>query len=226
MPVNCSVCGGESARPLWLGWVRCDACGSDTSPLGYDPAIYDERFADQLSFHRDHGALDHDGQRREMTVNLDWIARLPVPDLSILDAGCAWGVSRLAPQLAGWRWHGWDVAAYSGQDASVTVSQHPPYVPPVGAVMLREVIEHVPYPRDLLGHLRELTLPGAYLQVQTPRPMPSIDAALYEPQHLRIYSTEALAGLLWASGWCVRERLDWDRGQCVVARRISLPAGC
>lgn len=218
---NCSVCGDSLTRPLWLGWVRCEVCGSDTAPHGYDAGIYDAAFASQLSFHRDHGALDADGQRREMTVNLDWIARLPVPELSILDAGCAWGVSRHARQLAGWRWHGWDVARYDGQDEAVIVSETVPDIPPVGAVMLREVIEHPADPVGLLRRLHSLTLPGGWLMVQTPRPMPSVDAALYERQHLRFYSPEALSGLLWSTGWCPRESLFWDRGQCTAARRIS-----
>lgn len=219
MPATCSVCGDSMTRPLWLGWWRCEICGSDTAPHGYDSGIYTQEFADALSYHRDHGTLDADGQRREMTVNTEWIKRLPVPELSILDAGCAWGVSRAA--FPGWRWHGWDVASYAGQDDAVAIADSPPDIQPVGAVMLREVIEHVPDPAALLRRLHALTLPGGWLQVQTPRPMPAVDAPLYDPQHLRIYSPSALTATLWNAGWCVTERLDWDRGQCVSARRIT-----
>ena len=175
-------------RPLWLRWVRCDTCGSDSAPWGFDPTQYDRGFAARLANHREHGPLDADGMRRDMKTNLDWIARLPVPDRSILDAGCAAGVSRKAEQLAGWRWHGWDQFAFDGQDPAVIVADSPPAIARVGVVLLREVIEHVPDPVNLLISLHDRTLPGGWIQVQTPVPQPHIDQILYEPQHLRLYS--------------------------------------
>jgi hypothetical protein len=214
---NCAVCGSGNTRLIWLGWRRCETCGSDSAPYEYDASIYGEAFAEAITFHRDSGTLDDEGLRRDMSVNTEWIKRLPVAELSILDAGCCFGVSRTV--FSGWRWHGWDVARFERQDPAVVVADWPPDIPPVSVVYLREVIEHPPEPVRLLERLRELTLPDGWLQVQTPRPMPSIDAALYEPQHLRIYSPEALCGILWQAGWAARERIDWDRGQCVTARR-------
>lgn len=221
---HCDVCGGSRLRPLWLQWSRCELCGSDSAPWSYDPGHYDQSFADRLADHREHGPLDADGLRHDMTTNTTWFDRLPVPERSILDAGCAFGVSRQVFEGKGWRWHGWDVARYAEQDAAVVVAPEVPDLAPVGAIMAREVIEHVPDPVGLLERFHAITLPGGWLQVQTPRPTDQLDAILYDPQHLRLYSPEGLAGLLWSTGWCVRETLVWPIGQCVVARRLDSKA--
>jgi SAM-dependent methyltransferase len=220
---SCSVCASSLVRPLWLGWIRCETCGCDTAPHGFDPSIYNEDFVAALHNHRERGPLDDDGLREDMRTNLDWLNRLPVPRRVILDAGCARGLSAKPLRAAGWEWYGWEITRYANSAEGVYVDPDGPSALPcwVGAILLREVIEHVPAPAWLLRRLWALTLPGGWIQVQTPMPQPRVDPGLYEPQHLRLYSPEALVGLLWSNGWAVRERLDWPLGQCVVARRLD-----
>lgn len=218
----CRVCGSEFllhhlTTPEGVSWGRCVWCESQSSSLTYDDVAgeYGPQFAARLLHHREHGPIDLDGLRRDMTNNLERFRGLSG---RFLDLGCAQGVSRSVIEGYGMEWHGFDVYP---QDGIVSAPRFRADLFPVrfDAVMLREVIEHIPDWKELLAELNAATAPGAVLQIQTPRPTVHYDICVHERWHMQVFSSHALRAQLLSQGWIEYDRQEWSVGQLAMFRK-------
>ncbi len=222
----CRVCGQNDSSPLWADldgyqWRRCLYCGSDSSTSVYaDIAhLYDEAYL----WHTLHTARD-DWPRlvEEMNGNCAWFARFTSPERTFLDIGCCEGAGMAAMQARGWAVHGFDVIAGAKTGTHVTIASEfraNLFDRQYGAVMTREVIEHVP---DWAGFLRECfsaLLPGGFFQVQTPRPVREFHGQVYYWGHLQVFAPLALRLELERAGFTIVGHESWERGQLWMCRK-------
>jgi SAM-dependent methyltransferase len=71
----------------------------------------------------------------------------------------------------------------------------------VGAVVLKDVLEHLPEPIAALAEMRRVTARGGRLAIVTPRAVPR--AVWADPNHLRGFTRRALRMALEMAGWTV-----------------------
>ena len=228
--MTCKVCGGSDTVPLWEGvldiggpWCRCLCCGSDSSELSYN----DVRDAYNVNYPSRFGDITPDRLIREQENNVGWLGRFRdlAPSGRFLDIGCCEGSGLLAMKTAGWEVHGFDVmegVAYPGLSVTVAPSFRADLVPGrYGAVMLREVIEHVEDWKTLLAEVWWALERGGLLQVQTPRPWHTSVGNPYQREHLQLFSPWALRSVLVAHGFSVLGSQLWDHGQLWMTRKTS-----
>lgn len=230
--MRCRVCGeGEliehpgQDRPD--RWRRCLFCGSDSNELEYDYETYyaggiPEAFAMT-------GGVTLPDRIELLRCNLEWFQdhRGGCPDNSFLDVGCAEGAALTGMADRGWSVHGFDVFEPSYRGPHVTVA--PAFAPAFAAslfrqrfaaVLCREVIEHVPGWRAMVGELYAATAGGGLLQLQTPRPCATLESLIvYQPSHLQIIAPAVLRYWLERTGFDVIDYRLWPCGQAWICRR-------
>lgn len=223
--MRCRVCGESELRFIWHGrdgalWMRCLACGSDSSTDTYEeirPRYNAEYIGRNLRMCGD----DRQALIRTMESNLDWFGKFNVPAKTFLDIGCNEGCGMEGMRDRGWIAAGFDVnpcAAGQGVviadmlNASLFGSQF-------GAVMSREVIEHIDTWQDMLDQATALVLPGGLLQVQTPRPCSAVDDLPYCHDHLQLFSPFTLKTEIERRGFVILERVFWSSGQKWMAKK-------
>lgn len=231
MPADpgCRVCGSGDTRPLpWRGadgsaWARCLVCGSDGSDTDPGQAM---RFYDAAYLATHHKLATRAELLESMRSNFDWLdlwaARMPPPERTVLDVGCAEGCGMEGLQARGWAVAGFDVVpeARTGTHVHVAGQLEARLFPrQYGAVLCREVVEHVPDWRGLLAEVYHLLLPGGLFQVQTPRPWHAPDPIPYQREHLQLFAPIALRHYLGLIGYQVLDHRYWPAGQAYLCRR-------
>jgi hypothetical protein len=88
-----------------------------------------------------------------------------------------------------------------------------------GAILMREVIEHLEDWRDALEEVREAMLTSGLFQIQTPRPTAGCEEMIHQEVHLQIFSPMALERALQEQGFLVIDRMFWPGGQAFMCRR-------
>lgn len=99
------------------------------------------------------------------------------PAKRLLDVGCALGHLAALAQRRGWRVTGIDISATAVSRAAVqfkidaragSIENHLRTLPPFDAIMLGDVLEHVPQPVEFLKQVRALLAPGGIVVIDTP----------------------------------------------------------
>lgn len=221
----CRVCNGP-VEPLFPDWFRCRVCGSDTSSF-----IYEEiKSRYQTEEYLDHN-LQNTGSREDLLRTMETNFKLFeiykgwAPDFTFLDIGCLEGCGMEGMQNNfGWSIHGFDVTPLARTGSHVTVaSRFDARLFPrrYGAVLCREVIEHVPDWQDLLDQCHQVVLPFGLFQLQTPRPCSTPDPIVYQEAHLQIFNPERLVAEVSRRGFELLESLLWQNGQCYLFRHTG-----
>lgn len=228
--MRCRVCGEDATYPLWRDarrrqWRRCLACGSDTSPYTWEESrpTYDAKYL------RTHAGKTPQAIQEDMRANLDWFSdyRKDAPSIDFLDVGCTEGASLRGMAARGWSVAGFDIiqeaklASPPGDHITVAETFAANLFPQkYGAILAREVIEHVPGWRAFLEELHAAALPAGLVQIQTPRPTAAINRIGYQSAHLQLFAPYTLRYWVERLGFDVLDYRLHDEGQCWMLRRI------
>lgn len=203
-------------------WKRCRDCGSDTNFIEYDPSRYPPNLSE---VHRKNIG-GSEAAREQVRSNCEWFDhyREGLPNLDFLDIGCADGSALDVMQSKGWAVHGFDIQKPDYFGPHVTVSPlFTRWLFPLryAAVLCREVIEHVPTPRQLLFEIHGVTCPNGLVQIQTPKPCDYRHEHIYQRDHLFIPSTTAMQEMLRTAMLDVIDSREWTAiqpGQAYLCR--------
>ncbi len=239
--MQCRVCGSDNTRfychapeprseDVFIGgspserqhWFRCLACGSDTSDTTLDAAVASYDGANLLGVLNRCFAGDRSKLTESMTNNFNWFMKYPAPSTRFLDIGCNEGCGMDGMQSRGWDCYGFDINRAAEMPGRVVVApqfQATLFSDRFGAVMLREVIEHVGNWRSLLNEAFNSLLPGGLFQIQTPRPCSSGEPIVYQFQHLEIFSVRMLQLECLKAGFELLGTETWYCGQLHMCRK-------
>ena len=226
---RCKHCGGETQFKLVERHARfysCAACGCDSSDLRYADIAW-VYAGDCYKHHYNRPYIE---LLNEVNTNVAFILQSNPPEKTALDVGCLDGATLCRLHSEGWDVHGWDVnptipgyvESQSGIPAErITIGKEFQFDGRrYGAVISREVIEHVDDHRAHFAELAKSVLPGGILHLQTPRPHDDPDdRIIYQCGHLQVLSPAAIEELFLAHGLSTEHKLLWDRGQAWLARK-------
>jgi SAM-dependent methyltransferase len=229
--VTCPLCGAADDREFLrtsgdgiefrLG--RCDQCGMVfTNPRPDEPSVaqfYTEDYPEyQAPRHRRTGFLrglrERLGLRGEKTIS----DRIPVRTGGIfLDYGCGSGCFAAQMRDRGWQAVGMDFSAHAVATArqkfgltAVHGTLPHPAVPPgsVDVIALRQVLEHIHHPRELLTRVYDTLRPGGWLSISLPnlaswgfRTFRTSWFPLQLPWHMLHFTPETLCRLVETCGF-------------------------
>lgn len=219
----CKICSSRNIEPLPFDipesqgiWKRCKECGSDSSSLVYSEVkdIYDKAYSHV------HGGPDCENpelMENQVQSNCDWFGHHAehLPNRDFLDIGCCDGAALRVMARLGWAVHGFDVVEPDYMGPHVTVAPHFcrwHFPNRYGAVLAREVIEHVDSPLVFLHECHGVLCPSGLLQVQTPKPCNFYHAAVYQRAHLVIISPVALKAILSDAMFDILDGREWGDG--------------
>jgi len=205
----------DTVEPECKNWWRCSDCGSDSSELHYDDvkSLYNANYAFT------HG-LDSGNQERlreQVRSNCDWFGHYAdhLPNRDFLDIGCCDGSALYVMQSFGWAIHGFDVVEPPYMGPHVTVRSHfnRNWFPNrYGAVLAREVIEHVEDPVNFLHEAHGVLCKHGLFQVQTPKPTNVWHHAIYGKGHLFLISISAMRKKLDDAHFDILDFREWGDG--------------
>ena len=222
---NCVACGATSWEPFLSGpdqtgavrgvfnYVRCSQCGV----IRMEPLPDEQALA--LLYPADY-TCHRIGRERIARRVQSWLRRKDVQRLAryisgartALEIGCGVGEFLDTLSRSGWSVVGLEPnpsAVESGRKTFGLDIRHGTLRPGLfepaqfECVLLRQVLEHVPRPSELLTEIRRILRPGGLLFVSTPN-HDSLDRFLFRgcwhgyevPRHIFIYSTMNLSTLL------------------------------
>jgi SAM-dependent methyltransferase len=232
---RCSVCGGrrlvprlrvsggmggEGLIPTTTAFgvalddiVTCESCGhSQLAALPAEEMLL-EAYEDAWS---DDYVVEAPGQRRTAAVTLDRIEEHMVTRGRLLDLGCWVGFL-----LAEARDRGWDVLGVEPSASAAAYARDHLGLPVVhgrlldaelpesafDAVVLGDVIEHLPDPAEALAHIRRLLVPGGVLHLALPDAGSALARRMGRrwwsviPTHVQYFTRASLLALLRRSGF-------------------------
>ncbi len=236
--ITCNACGADRFEPLSTvdGWTigRCTACG-----LVYvNPAAFfepTEAFSD-ISREFEYTEYMHqpvtpgilEFERRQLLANAGELARLaPAPRapggrLRFLDLGCGSGASVRAATDLGWDAIGVDIDPLLVREGKESLGVDLRCVSildsglPAGGfdfIKLRDVVEHLPNPLDVLTMVGTLLAPGGVALFITPnegglatrarvalRRRPALVATVPPPHHLHSFNPDTLTRTMTRAG--------------------------
>lgn len=233
---HCVLCGGRNAPPhheeAGCTYRRCARCGLVflwplPSPEDLERLYQEEAGA---TFH--HGAEIRAAyeKRLEARLRLAVVARAlrAAPERSALEVGCGAGYLLDELRRRGWRVAGMEMAEayvrFARERLGLDVGrERPPGT--FGAMLLFNVLSHVPDPAPELARCREALLPGGVLVLETGNAAevsPSRVGPFGAPEHVWHFSEPTLRSLLERCGFRnVRVRrfnVEWQRA---VLRRLG-----
>jgi 2-polyprenyl-3-methyl-5-hydroxy-6-metoxy-1,4-benzoquinol methylase len=242
--IPCRLCGERQSHPLFTarGWpiVRCAVCGFQQVakvPSNEElNAIYADKYFAKGKY------VDDLAGRREQQRRLDLLRRAGCrPGGRVLDFGCATGEFMAAAEGSYEMW-GLDVSAEAVRQAQaalphladrlrVWTPENVDFAPQTfDAVVLWDVIEHIPEPISLLKQWLPVLKPGGLLAVSTPdsgaltaRMMKARWHFMTPPEHLCFFDEATLRRLFGTIG--VEYRLSCSLGKWVNAAFLFYKAG-
>lgn len=233
--MRCRVCGQDGLSLLFTScgedeqrsvWLRCFACGCDSSTTDYAVLNYDSSYSGHLVSAL--GGLE--ACVEAMRGNLDWFDdyKDTVKGRAFLDIGCLEGSGLRGMAQRGWSVHGFDVCPAAktwsppGDHVTVAPALSASLFPQrYDAVMAREVLEHVPDWRGFLAECHALTARDGLFQLQTPRPGECPAPEPYQRWHLQLFTPFVLCSWLERLGFTVIETRLWPLGQVHLCRRTN-----
>jgi SAM-dependent methyltransferase len=189
--VPCGICGGGSAKRRFsvrgFPILRCRSCGTSYVSPRLIQSKLAELYSQKNYYESDNslvcGYMNYLADRENILATfrrrLDWLRGRSGGSGSgrLLDIGCAAGFSVEAALERGWDAYGIEPSAYAAEAARQrlgnrvvrgTVDDIPFPRGHFRAVLLWDVIEHVPNPLGVLRRANELSEPGGLLSIITP----------------------------------------------------------
>jgi 2-polyprenyl-3-methyl-5-hydroxy-6-metoxy-1,4-benzoquinol methylase len=236
--IACNACGADRFAPLSTvdGWIigQCRSCGLVfVNPAPFFDAT-DEFSEMSRAFeyteymHRPIGPEILAFERQQLQANLAdmsrWARSGPGSQrrLQFLDIGCGSGAAVRAATDLGWEAIGIDIdpqLVRTGREQLKVDLRAVPILEsglPAGQfdfIKLRDVVEHLPNPREVLDHVRTLLTPGGVLLLVTPnegglatrtrvllRRRRTLVATVPPPHHLHSYTPDTLQRTLRRAG--------------------------
>ena len=227
---TCKICGEKDLVPLWPDadgpeprmWHRCICCGCDSADRTYPEVreLYQSNYAAYQA------SVNMEYELKELETNLNWFSdyRGKSPSNDFLDVGCWVGAALKGMQDMRWSVHGFDVIqpAYMGQHVTVA-----PYFSAslfqlrFGAVLCREVLEHVDGWLDLIQQLHAATDHNGLIQIQTPRPTRERREHIYAKMHIQLLTPYALRWYLERLGVEILDFKIWELGSAFIGQRFN-----
>jgi SAM-dependent methyltransferase len=229
----CEVCGSRSHDPLYdvdgFPIVRCRACGLVF--VGRIPkpeelvALYDSSYWDDPEQVGYDGYLGAEARKRHhFRTLLSEIEALAAPG-RLLEVGSAYGYFLDEARRRGWQVRGVEPSSHAARQAREAfgldvderpLAELPPEPAPLDAVVLWDVIEHLPDPRRTLESAHARLRPGGVVGVST-GDVESLSARLHgqhwslmtPPWHQFYFSRKTLRELLEQVGFEI-ERIGGD----------------
>lgn len=185
-------CGADASIPFGPDYVQCESCGS-LVVLGEQRARPARVLDDESDFYGKHYWLEH--QRRDLGSGdifararsdlperalhwLDILLKYRAPGDRVLEIGCGHGGLVALLQLAGFRAAGVEVSPwvvdYAKQSFGIEVMLGPVENLPLepssqDAIVMMDVVEHLPDPAATIARCASLLKPSGLLLVQMPR---------------------------------------------------------
>ena len=216
--VACPLCDGAAARPErqvnGYALVRCRACGMVYVNPQLDAAGLLEQYAsreDPLALKRHYARVTTPARVAEYDAMLVAIERFAPARGRMLEIGCGAGYFLARAQARGWQVTGLDAAPWVAEAAAergladvrvATLAEAGLASASFDVVVMAQVLEHLPRPRELLVDVRRVLSPGAlfYANVPNYRTLPILagrdDFVLNAPMaHVNYFSPGTLAEL-------------------------------
>lgn len=224
--MRCRVCESGDTYEVFRAncgpWYRCLACGSDSNVLTYEDVKHEYQGYTTID-HLMKSCGDRQALKHDQSTNLDWFKRYPGHPKVFLDYGTCTGVGMEGMRDRGYESHGFDVMPEALEfDESIVIA--PSFRPELfdgvkfGAILMREVIEHLDDWRQQLLFCREVMAPGGLLQVQTPRPTQAVNELTYQRLHLQIFSPAALKLAFLTLGFEIVDDFRWPAGHAFLVK--------
>jgi SAM-dependent methyltransferase len=205
--------------------VRCPTCGHrQTEPMPAD-AVLESAYSDAAS---DDYVQEESGQRETARRALVKIERHLLPDpqnggarrRQLLDLGCWVGFLLAEARERGWETVGIEpsqfASAYARDELGLDVRTGDLLSAPLplhhyDAIVMGDVIEHLPRPGEALDRLAELLRPGGVAWMALPDAGSLVARGLGKrwwsviPTHVQFFTRDSIRTLLEAHGWTVLE---------------------
>lgn len=238
--VACNLCGSERRRPFTrrqgFDVVACARCGLVyVSPrLGPQALVehYNGNESSRIQYYLDAEPAD----RRSFAVVLAAVERHLPARGRLLDVGPNVGTCLALARERGWNVAGVEINAEAarhcrearGLDVRAGTLSDCPFPPQsFAAVLMGDVIEHLPDPRRALEQVRELLQPGGLVAISTPDIAGWAGRALQvKPvEHIYYFSPATMTALLLRAGLEVLEVRPYDRHKNLTAMTHSTTCG-
>ncbi len=227
--VACEKCGQNAVPDSGSRFGWCEICRHWTGDTSYGQ-VSAEYQSSEYAAHNIRAAGSFAELKQQWTTNIHIIKQIKSQG-RLLDIGFLEGAGMSAFSDAGFACWGFDVSEKSRQQAIangvdetrlVIADAWSPSLLSIrfDVVTVREVIEHVPAPVDLLKSARASLFDDGIIQVQTPRHHATVrfwDTAT----HLRVYSTSSLLLDCEAAGFELMHLLQWPGGVCMTLRKAD-----
>lgn len=238
--VPCNLCGAKNTHPFarrqGFDVVTCAECGLVyVNPrLGLTALVdqYNGNESSRIQYYLDAEPAD----RRSFAPVLETVQHLLPGRGRFLDIGPNVGNCLVLAREFGWQVAGIEINADAarhcrevrGLDVHAGTLDERPFPPcSFDAVLMGDVIEHLPDPRRALEQVRELLRPGGLVAVSTP----DIDgwagrALQIKPEeHLYYFSRATMKALLERSGYDVVQVESYDRHRNLTSMTHSTTCG-
>ncbi len=238
--VACNLCGADAPRPFLrrqgFAVVSCAGCGlvyvnprPDADSL---TAHYNGNESSRIQYYLDVEPAD----RRSFGVLLERLERALPRKGELLDVGPNVGTLLLLARERGWSGRGVELNAEAarlcrerrGLDVRAGTLEAGPFPPQsFDAVVLSDVIEHLPDPLRALRAVRDLLRPGGACAISTPDISGWAARALQvkPEEHLYYFTPETLRALLAKAGLTLEECRPFDRWHNLTAMTHSTTCG-
>tara|TARA_R110000868_G_scaffold77267_2_gene221469 strand:+ start:273 stop:962 length:690 start_codon:yes stop_codon:yes gene_type:complete len=224
---KCELCKKQTGSiEGYHEWAWCHPCQHGTKA--------ETQYADVAASYHTTGYAKHNGDfeflKTQWSSNIELLKKYSTGK-TVLDVGFLEGSGMASMADAGYQTHGFDVSTQALELACkngimpsrLKVAKcltDDMFDVRFDAVTCREVIEHVPDPRDLLMTIKNLMKPGAITQIQTPRFSPSV-VFWNCPQHLRVFSLGSLISMAESIGLFIVDVMFWEGGMCLTFRKAG-----
>jgi SAM-dependent methyltransferase len=218
MNKHCLVCGAHDFKPIFNETLlKCGSCGFVTANIEIDPEIlkstYTENYfkgEEYLDYTRDKDILQMNFQKRLQYI----LKRIDRSEIThAIEIGCAYGffAEVITEELKQLQYRGYDVVDEAVQYGVQELRQNlfckdyleDPIIDPVTDIFMWDVIEHLPYPHEVIQKAARELKPGGRIYITTgdiERRLPRLQGAkwrmIHPPSHLHYFSKKTLTALL------------------------------
>ena len=238
--VACNLCGSQRRRPFarrqGFDVVACAECGLVYVSPRPGPAALRAHYNDDGSSRVRYYLEAEPADRRSFAELLEALERLRPRRGRLLDVGPNVGTCLALARERGWEVAGVEINADAARhcretraldvrDGTLDEGPFPPAS--FAAVLMADVIEHLPDPRRALVQVRELLEPGGLVAISTPD-VSGWAARLLQVkpvEHLYYFEPTTLRALLGRAGLELLEVLPYDRYKNLTAMTHSTTCG-